>query len=135
MNASVVIIDYVQYIMDEINKIFKGTTNETLWRIYYEVLNLIRFKECKDWMKERVFQKDGYFQQTIYMMDIQNQRKIDGAPLGNSPEFNIWDLWLNNDVHICHDNHLIITKDFTECHDLKVYGSDTKRISWSYRVG
>ena len=63
------------------------------------------------------------------------EKKFGGAPLGNSPEFNTWSLWLNNDVHICHDNHLIITKDFPEYHELKFYGSDTKEISWSYRVG
>ena len=79
----------------------------------------MRAQECKDWMKER-----GYLERWILPTDDlyddypELKTKFGGAPLGNSPEFNPWDLRLNNDVHICHDNHVIITKNLTEDNEL-----------------
>ena len=59
-------------------------------------------------------------------------KKYGKNPLGNFPEFNPWDLRLNNDVHMCHENHVIITKDLPEDDAMKFSRSDTKRIAHSY---
>ena len=44
-----------------------------------------------------------------------------------------WDCNLNQDVHLAHDHHVIVTKNLTEDNPLKFSGTTPSRISKSYK--
>ena len=134
MGSCVLVTDLVEHMIEESSKAFKNTKHEDDWVFFHDALSLMRAKSCKIWME-----KHGYLKRWILpSSDLFEgypdlNKKYGGHPCGNSPEYNPWDLRLNQTVHKEHDNHVRVTSSLPDGHPKKFSGKDTGAMSWSYR--
>ena len=134
MGPCVLITDYVEHIVRESQRGFNGTTHEKDWVFVHDALSLMRAKSCKTWME----QKGILHRWLLPSADLFDgypdlDKNFGGFQVGNSPEYNPWDMRLNGTQHKNHDIHVMVTKDLPEDHPHKFSGSDAKRMSYSYR--
>ena len=72
----VVITDYIENIIEESRKVFKGNTHEADWVLYHDALSLMRAKECKKWIKERDYLKLWILFSRYLFDDASDLKKI-----------------------------------------------------------
>ena len=70
----------------------------------------------------------------FYDHDPELKRLYHGNPIGNSPKLMPWDCHLNQDVHVSHDHHVLVTKHLKEDNPLKFSGSTPNHMAKSYKL-
>jgi hypothetical protein len=127
MSSYVCITDLVEHIVEETQRLMKGTKHEDDWVFYHDALTLMTAKETVEWMK-----KEGHFER--WLLPANGLHTDDASlkyyfmkPVGNSPEMMPWDTSLNQDVKCAVDRHVMSTADFLEDDPLKFSLSTPKR--------
>jgi len=128
------ICNYIEHMMNESERVMKGTIHEKTWMVYHDALSIMTSKSTKQWMKEK-----GYLDRWILPssdlydnLPSEARRFYEGKPVGNSPEFMPLDTHLNQDLHSSHDLHATITQNEADNDPKKFDGSTPKRLSESY---
>ena len=133
MNNSVMITDYITHMMEESERIMRGTKHQEDWVIFHDALSLMTAVETKEWMEKKGFlarwvlpSKDLYDN----MNDLKGKYKTN--PIGNSPELMPWDAHLNADVHSSVDYHCLVAKDLKKNDPRKFDASTPKNMLKAY---
>ena len=94
MSKFVCITDLICFMVDEAEKLMKGSVHEEDLYIVHDALVLMTAKETINWMKEK-----GYlYRWLIPLNGLQDGTPYVGHPVGNSPEFMPFDHILNRDI-------------------------------------
>ena len=133
MKSVALITDYVDHIWKESERVMQGTKHQDDWYVFHDALKIMTSKANKAWMQEKGYLKRWILpSEDLYDHDRQLKKAYNGNPIGNSPELMPWDCHLNQDVHLAHDHHVIITRHLSEDDPLKFSGSSPNRIAKSY---
>ena len=133
-SASIVVTNYIIFMMEQSAAIMKGTNLEDDWVVYHDSLSIMTAAKTKQWMEEQGFLSRWILPTTnLYDDDLELRKRYSNNPLGNSPELMPWDTHLNQDVHSSHDFHVTSTSHLPEDHDHKFSGSTPKRMARSYK--
>ena len=117
MGSCVLVTDLVEHMIEESSKAFKNTKHEDDWVFFHDALSLMRAKSCKIWMEKRGYLKRWILPSSDLFEGYPDlNKKYGGHPCGNSPEYNPWDLRLNQTVHKEHDNHVRVTSSLPDGH-------------------
>ena len=129
------ICSYIEHMMQESERVMKGTIHEKTWMVYHDALSIMTSRSTKEWMKSK-----GYLDRWILPSENlynnlpkEARRFYEGKPVGNSPEFMPLDTHLNQDLHSSHDFHVTLTQDLPDDNTKKFDGSTPKRLSHSYQ--
>ena len=94
MSKFVCITDVIRFMMDEAEKVMKGSVHEDDLYIVHDDLVLMTAKERINWMKQK-----GYLHHWLIPLNgLQDGTPYAGRPVGNSPEFMPLDNSLNRDI-------------------------------------
>ena len=79
----VCITDLIRFMMDEAERLMKGSVHEDDFYIVHDALVLMTEKETINWMKEK-----GYLHRLLLPLNgLQDGTPYAGCPVGNIPEF------------------------------------------------
>ena len=88
------IADLIRFMMNEVEKLMKGSVHEDDFYIVHDALVLMTAKETINWMKQK-----GYLNRWLLPLNgLQYGTPYAGRPVGNSPEFMPLDNSLNRDI-------------------------------------
>ena len=88
------ITDLIRFMMNELEKLMKGSVHEDNFFIFHDALVLITAKEKINWMR-----KNGYLHQWLLPLnEIQDGTPYAVCSVGNIPEFMSLDNLLNRDI-------------------------------------
>ena len=94
MSKFVCITDLIRFMIDEAEKLMKGSVHEDNLYIVHNALVLMTAKETLNWMKEKM-----YLHRWLLILDgLQDGTPYAVRPVGNSPEFMPLDNSLNRDI-------------------------------------
>ena len=88
------ISDLIRFMMNEAEKLMKGSVHEDDFFIVHDALVLMTAKETINWMR-----KNGYLHQWLLPLNVvQDRTPYVGCPVGNSPKSMPLDNSLNRDI-------------------------------------
>ena len=116
MSKFVCITDLIRFMMDEAEKLTKGSVHEDNFYIVHDTLVLMTAKETINQMKEK-----GYLHRWLLPLNgLQDGTPYAGRPVGNIPEFMPLNNSLNRDIlqslrfHCVLSHSIIYGKETTE---------------------
>ena len=99
--SMVCITELIRHILKASAEVMKGTTHESDWYFYHNALQQLADPRTRQWMIDQ-----GVMKRWLVPIDPCNEGTVyQGCPIGNTPEVMPWDESLNQDVHLCVDNH------------------------------
>lgn len=91
--------DLVDFIIEESDRLMKGTIHENDWLFYHDVLSLLTSKDCLDYMRKKYFKGIRCIDRWLLPRNgVNKNTPYDGRCVGNSPEMMPLDNSLNNDL-------------------------------------
>ena len=106
MSNYVSIVDMVQHIHDESQRVMNGTVHENDWFFYHDALSLMKAKECKEWMKDN----NILHRWILPLNGLNSGTAYADHPVGNSPELMPLDCSLFSNLHLAVDEHVRATE-------------------------
>ena len=100
------IADLIRFVMNEAEKLMKGSVHEYNFFIFHYDLVLMIAKEKINWMRN-----NGYLHRWLLSLNgLQDGTPYDGRPVGNSPEFMHLDNSLNRDILHSLRMHIVLSR-------------------------
>ena len=100
------ITDLIRFMMNEVEKLMKGSVHDEDFFIFQNDLVLMTAKETINWMR-----KNGYLHQWLFPLNgLQYGTPYDGRPVGNIPEFMSLDNSLNRDILHSLSMHSVLSR-------------------------
>jgi hypothetical protein len=131
LSKYVCVIELVDHICIETEKLFKGSMHEDDRLFYHDALSLMTARVSVEYMKE-----EDYFKRWILPVLGLNEDLpcYSKRPVGNLPELMSWDFSLHKDVHECVNRHIAISKELPEDDPLSLGKGQRRQSSRPHAV-
>ena len=129
LSRFVLVNDFIDFMFTEAKNVMKGTVHEQDYVVFHDALSLFTGKEPVAYMKEK-----GYWDKLVRpMLGINdNLKRFENRVVGNHPYLMPLDAHLNQDIHLSHDYHTILTCDLPDNSPLKFSKKTPKNMEAGY---
>jgi hypothetical protein len=128
MSGSICITKMIHPMVDEVDRVMKGTKHELEGQFYHDALTLMMCEKSKAYMSEHDLLK--YW--LLPLEDIQKGTRYHNYIPGDSPEMMQLDETLNMNIHACARYHVAIASHLPKGDQKKLSFSTPREISRAY---
>ena len=88
----------IEFMVNESQRVMKGTYHEDDWFFYHDALTLMTATSTIEWMRKKDCLKRWLLPVNNLSQDDKDLKSYLGRPIGNSLEMMPWDCSLNKDL-------------------------------------